>query len=307
MTESSPALHCGVVALVGSANTGKSSLLNALLAEKVSIVSPVAQTTRTLVRGILHDARGQLVLLDTPGLHRAESDLGRRMNRIGRAAVNGADVILLMFDASQRPQTEDHGWMKYLRRPELSAARRVFVLNKKDLGGRHAADFRALWAREVAGANEPEPFWIEISALTGEGVHALVEHLFQAVPQGEPLFPPDVLTDFPRMIFIADVIREKLFLRLHEELPHRVAVWVPEVVEAEDGSWDVPAEIYVERSSQKGILIGYKGRFLRAVRRAAEAELQNVYERPVRLDLVVKVEPNWTRNHWFLQRLGYVE
>lgn len=308
-----------MVALVGRANVGKSSLMNAVLAEKVSIVSPVAQTTRNRVRGILHDPRGQMVLLDTPGLHKAESDLGRIMNRAGRAAVNGVDVAVLVFDSSRPPQSEDEGWMSYLCRPELADLHRVFVLNKADLGGAFAEAYRACWARRrdsasgTAASTDPapvpprDPVWFVVSAAAGDGVPALVDGLFALLPAGEPLFPDNVLTDFPRKMFIADVVREKLFLRLKEELPHRVAVWIETVTEAEDGSWHAAGDIYVERSAQKGILIGHKGRFLRAVRRAAEAELANIYERTVTLELTIKVEPNWTRNHWFLQRLGYVD
>jgi len=307
-----PELRAGMVALVGRANTGKSSLLNALLGEKVSIVSPVAQTTRNLIRGMLNEPRGQMVFLDTPGMHQAPSDLGRIMNRVARAAVEGVDAVLLVLDSSQPPRVEDDGWMRrLLRRAEGDAATRFFLLNKRDLGARHAADYRALCDQLTAdlaaqGLAGEAPRWREISAQTGAGLADLLTELFDRMPCQPPLFPADVLSDFPRKLAIGDFIREKLIGRLRAEMPHRVAVEVDDVRDEPDGGWFVTGAIYVEQPSQKGIVIGHKGRTLRAIRRASEKELSAMYERPVRVDLMVRIEKNWSRNFWFLKRLGYV-
>lgn len=336
MPDSSSAapFRAGIVAIVGRANVGKSSLVNAILGEKVSIVTPVAQTTRNVIRGILTEPRGQLVFHDTPGVHKAVGDLGRVMNRIARTSIEGADVAMLVLDSSQPPRDEDRGWMSRLQREAIPV---VAVLNKSDLGAGQAAALRAAWdaaastpappagdrgeggepAGDRAPPGPPTPgeggppralpavLWLEASATTGAGVPELVARLFELVPVGPQLFPDDVLTDFPRKLAIADVIREKLFAGLRDELPHAVAVWVEDLQETEQ-DWRVRAHIYVNKHSQKGIVIGEKGRGLRRVRRAAEAELASIYERPVKLDLWVKVEEKWDRNFWLLKKFGYV-
>ncbi len=309
-TTEEPRGRAGLVALVGRANVGKSSLLNRLLGEKVSIVSPIAQTTRNLIRGILTEPRGQLAFLDTPGVHRASADLGRLMNRIARASVKGVDAVALVLDRSVPPGEEDEGWMRRMLRRE-PGTRLFAVLNKVDRAGGHAAAYRALWERlaaagEGAGAAAVSaPAWLEVSALAGTGTGELLDTLFSAMPVHPPLFPEDVLTDFPRKLAMADIIREKLLGRLHSELPHRVAVEVDDI--ADDGkTLRVSATIFVERESQKGIVIGQKGRLLRAVRRASQRELEAIYERSAAVvEVRVKVEPHWTRNFWFLKRLGY--
>lgn len=294
----------GMVAVVGRANVGKSTLVNALLGEKVSIVSPVAQTTRNLIRGVLTEPRGQICFLDTPGVHRAQSDLGRVMNRTARTAIEGVDAILFVVDGSRQPRIEDDGWIRRLRRetaPVLAA------LNKCDQPEDHAGEYLARWDNTDEGAPPRRDIeWLPISAREGQGLETLLDRLFALMPPGPHLFPDDLLTDFPRRLTIADVIREKLFAGLDEEMPHQVAVWVEGLVETDDG-WDVSAVIYVQRPGQKGIVIGHKGRLLRRVRRAAEAELAEMYERPVRLNLWVKVEKNWARNFWLLKKFGYVE
>ena len=301
--------RAGIVALIGRANVGKSSLLNAILEEKVSIVSPIAQTTRNVIRGILTEPRGQLVFHDTPGVHKASGDLGRVMNRMARSAAEGADVALLVLDTSQPPRDEDLGWMKRLQRETVPL---VIALNKADLGGRHAADHRAAWAAAVAeqraqpdAVERPEPVWVEVSAATGQGREDLVAVLFAQVPEGPLLFPADVLTDFPRKLAMADVIREKLFEHLRDELPHAIAVWV-ESLDDQSTPWQVQAYVFVQKHSQKGIVIGEKGRLLRKVRRAAEIEFQTIYEQPVNIELWVKVQPKWDRNFWLLKKFGYI-
>lgn len=296
--------RAGLVAVVGRANVGKSTLLNAIFEEKVSIVSPVAQTTRNVVRAILTEPRGQLVFLDTPGVHKASYDLGRVMNRLARTAVEGVDAVLLLLDASERPREEDEGWMSRLLRDEQPPC--VVVLNKSDLGGRHADAYRARWdalAKEKGSAKAVE--WLRVSALSGDGIPALLERLFQLVPEGPHLFPDDILTDFPRKLAIGDVVREKFYARLRDELPHAIAVEI-ENVEERDGGWFARGTVLVEKPSQKAIVIGEKARLLKAVRKAAEKELAGMYGHPVALELWVKVVEKWTHNHFILKRLGYV-
>ncbi len=296
-------LRAGMVAIVGRANVGKSSLMNAILEEKVSIVSPVCQTTRNMIRGVLTEPRGQLVFLDTPGLHKAPSDLGRVMNKVARKAIEGTDLVLLALDVSEPPHQEDEGWIRRLVREETPV---LAVLNKIDLGSSHEQAFKMLWQEvEAAKAGAKPMEWLRISATNGQGVQELITRLFELAPVGPPLFPEDVLTDFPRKLAMADTIREKFFFRLRDELPHALAVFVDQIMEEEKG-WQVQATVYVEKHSQKVIAIGHKGRLIRAVRRAAERELSELYQISVSVDLWVKVEKNWDRNFWLLKKFGYV-
>jgi len=293
----------GMVAVVGRANVGKSSLTNTMLGEKLSIVSPVAQTTRSIIRGILTEPRGQLVLVDTPGLHKAPGDLGRVMNRVARSSVEGTDVILLVLDTSSRLQDEDEGWMRRLVRQEQPV---IIALNKSDLGGQYEMDCRAWWATVAAEAEcTREPQWLKVSATSGAGIPELIDALYEHLPFGPLLYPEEMLSDYPRKLNVADVIREKLFHELREELPHAIAVWVDKLEETDD-KWDIKVVIYVNKYSQKGIVIGEKGRMLRKIRRSSEAELAQIYECKVNLDLWVKVEKNWSRNFWLLKQFGYV-
>ena len=182
----------------------------------------------------------------------------------------------------------------------------IIVLNKIDLGKKHEADYRERWNKVVADTQSTmTPVWYEASAETREGVAVLVAALFERLPAGPALFPEDIVSDFPRKLTIADVIREKLFRELREELPHAIAVWVEQLDETET-EWIAKTVIYVNKYSQKGIVIGEKGRQLRKVRRAAERELAEMYGLPVKLDLWVKVEKDWSKNFWLLKKFGYV-
>jgi GTP-binding protein Era len=294
--------RAGIIAIVGRTNVGKSTLVNHLLGEKVSIVSDTVQTTRNLIRAILTEPRGQLVFLDTPGVHKAQGELGKNLNKAARSAVQGVDAILLVLDASAAPELEDDGWFRRIAREEAPC---VFALNKTDRKPDRSDAYRKLWEEIRTEKESPQqPVWASVSALKGDGMTGLLDTLFTVVPEGPPLFPDDILTDYPRKLNIADVIREKLFHRLHEELPHAVAVWVEEIDEREK-KWVVEASIYVERHSQKGIVIGEKGRLLKWVREQAEKELYEMYGVRFQLKLWVKVEKNWRKNFWILKKLGY--
>lgn len=295
-------MRAGVVAVVGRTNVGKSTLLNALVGEKVSIVSDTVQTTRNVIRAILTEERGQIVFLDTPGVHKATGDLGKNLNKMARSSVNGADAVLLVLDASSKPWQEDDGWMRRLASEKTPC---LILLNKTDLGTGFAEEYRALWTAIAAEKQSAvQPVWIEGSALKGGGVPELASSLFAMVPEGPPLFPEDILTDYPRKLNMADVIREKYFDRLHDELPHCLAIWIEEIDET-PSAWAVQAEVLVERHSQKGIVIGEKGRLLKSVQYQSEKELTEMYGLPVKVKLWVKVEPNWRKNFWILRKLGY--
>jgi len=292
----------GIVSIVGRTNVGKSTLVNHLLGEKVSIVSDTVQTTRNLIRAILTEPRGQIVFLDTPGVHKAQGELGKNLNKAARSAVQGVDVILLVLDASAKPALEDDGWFRRITREEIPC---VIALNKSDRHSDRAADYKTLW-QEIRAEKESstDPIWTSVSALHGDGMGALLDTLFENTPEGPLLFPDDILTDYPRKLNMADVIREKLFYRLHSELPHAVAVWI-ENIDEQEKKWTVDAIIYVERHSQKGIVIGEKGRLLKWVREQAEKELYEMYGVRFKLKLWVKVEKNWSKNFWMLKKFGY--
>jgi GTP-binding protein Era len=304
-TESlTPSTRAGMVAVVGAANAGKSSLINRLTGEKVSIVSPVAQTTRNLVRAILTEPEGQIVFLDTPGVHSGgKKQLNQQMNKMARTSTEGVDVVMLVIDRSIKPAMEVDGWMRRLaKETEISI---LMVLNKCDLPDASSADLKTMWSNIAAESECPiVPEWLEMSASSGEGVDAFRDRLMKLMPVGPLLFPEDIVSDFPRKLAIGDIIREKYFHRLHQELPHSLAVWVENLFEKEN-EWVIEAHIYVRQNSQKGMVIGNKGRVLKAVRGEAATEIHEVYGVRVKLTLVVKVMKDWDKNFWILRKLGY--
>ena len=304
-----PAPHrAGVAAIVGRANAGKSSLLNAILGEQVSVVSPVAQTTRRPVRGIYCEDNLQIVFLDTPGIRQASHSLGSLLNRTARGLVTGSDAVLLLLDASIPPQDEDRGWMRKL----AADSEPLFaVLNKSDLAMRRAP-YEAAWAETLALAaaknpdfSPPPVRWFEVSAATGAGIPSLLDALRDAMPEGPPLFPPDMLTDDPKPFFVADVVRAEINARLKAELPHAVAVAVDRIEES-DAEASVAATIFVEKNSQRPIVVGKHAKMIRDIRIASQKQLAAIYGKPHKLELWVKVEPNWSRNYWLLKKFGYV-
>ena len=321
-----------VVGVVGRTNAGKSTLVNALVGEKVSIVSPVEQTTRNTVRGIVADPRGQLVLLDTPGLHKAVGTLGTLLNRMARRSAAGVDVTCVVFDAAEEPQLEDIGWMQRIAKERPGKV--VFVLNKADRAPFFETMFRDAWKessrvqefkgsreQEEAGAKEVEPLnpgtfepvWIKCIATTQGGAKPVLDALFDFAEEGEKLFDDDIVTDYPRKLTIADSIREKYLAKLHQELPHELGVIVKRVNEnprpvkgVKGPHWEVEAEILVNRASQKPIVIGRGAETVKYVRKCAERELSDVFGVKVMLELWVKVEPNWMKNERLLAEMGYL-
>ena len=304
-----------VVGVVGRTNAGKSTLVNALVGEKVSIVSPVEQTTRNTIRGIVADTRGQLVLLDTPGLHKAVGGLGRLLNRMARRSAAGTDITCVVFDASQEPQLEDVGWMQ--RVANENPAKVVFVLNKADRSPFHEEEFHAAWEEAEKGKREEgrvesaeeegtaEPVWVKSIATTEGGAKAVLDALFGLAEEGEPLFDDDIVTDYPRKLAIADAIREKFLAKLHQEVPHEIGILVKSVKD-EGSRWAVDAEVLVNRPSQKPIAIGRGAETIKYVRTRAARELSEMFGVKVALELWVRVEPGWMKNDRLLAEMGYL-
>ena len=291
-----------LIAVVGRTNSGKSTLVNRLVGDKVSIVSPVVQTTRNTIRGILDEPRGQLVLADTPGLHKAEGPLGTLLNRMARHTSANAEILLIVFDASHPPQLEDDGWM---RRATGTGQPLLFLLNKADRSSFHAEEFHRLW--ETVSRERPpqsEPRWFEASAATGEGLAPLVDALFELATPGPRPFDRQTLSDHPRRLVVADIIREQYLRHLSDELPHEIGIRVDDLDEDADG-WRVAASVLVNRPSQKPIVIGTSGQLVRRVESDAAREITRQYEVPVKLSLRIKVEKNWMASTWILKQMGY--
>lgn len=303
-----------MVGVVGRTNAGKSTIVNRLVGEKVSIVSPVEQTTRNTIRGIVEDPRGQLVLLDTPGLHKAVGPLGKLLNGMARATSAGVDILLVVFDAAHEPQMEDEGWMRRVLRER--PAHVVFALNKCDQSPFFETMFRDLWTTLVQesqtadtsspATTPPAPVWVTVCGVRPRGCDTLMSALFDFAEVGPALFPEDVVTDYPRKLAIADVVREKMLHYLQEEVPHEIGVSVTRLIEDARRGWDVEITIYVNRASQKGIVLGPKASYLKAVRQHAEAELSDLFDVDIRLDIWVKVVPNWMKNNRLLAEMGYL-
>lgn len=298
-----------IVGVVGRTNAGKSTLVNALVGEKVSIVSPVEQTTRNTVRGIVADPRGQLVLLDTPGLHKAVGELGRLLNRMARRSAAGTDITCVVFDASQEPRLEDVGWMRRVaaERPEKA----LFVLNKSDRSPFFEKEFRDAWEESLssveAEADAPavSPVWVKCAASIPGGAASVGDALFEMAEEGEKLFDDDIATDYPRKLAIADSIREKYLAKMHQEVPHEMGVLV-KTVKDEGSRWAVDVDIIVNRQSQKPIVIGRQAQTIKYVRKCAQRELSDIFGVKVELELWVRVEPNWMANKRLLAEMGYL-
>ena len=302
-----------IVGVVGRTNAGKSTLVNRLVGEKVSIVSPVEQTTRNTIRGIVVEARGQLVLLDTPGLHKAVGPLGKLLNRMARRSAAGTDITCVVFDASEAPQLEDVGWMRRVAKEKPEKV--VFVLNKADRAPFYEEMYREAWAEvqtevKAEGAGEhlepaPAPAWVKCIATTEGGAKGVMDALFDFAEEGEPLFDDDIVTDYPRKLTIADSVREKYLAKLHQELPHELGVVVKRIVEEPD-RWKVDVEVLVNRDSQKPMVIGRGAEIVKYVRKCSERELTDVFGIKVEMELWVRVERNWMKNERLLAEMGYM-
>jgi GTP-binding protein Era len=295
-------MRSGFVAVVGRPNVGKSTLVNALVGRKVAITSSKPQTTRNAIRGVvtnLVDGRPswQMVLIDTPGLHKPRTELGRRLNRIVSGTLAEADAVAFVIDATQPIGPGDR---RIAGRLAESGAEVVVVVNKVD-----AAGSPSVVAQLSEAAGWDFAAYVPLSALRGENLAPLVDELSSRLPEGPLYFPADAPTDQPEEQLAAEIVREKFLERLHQELPHSLLVVVDELDARPDGSLAVRARVVVERASQRGIVIGAGGGVLAGAGTEARLELERLFATRVHLDLRVTVEPDWQRRPQLLDRLGF--
>lgn len=300
-------LKFGHVAIAGRPNAGKSTLLNGLIGAKIAIVSDKPQTTRSSIMGVVTAPEGQIVFFDTPGIHRSDTLINRRMMQSVRAALDGKDLLLYVADAQTMAaqgeiSEEEKQALDALRRAKEGTAIPAFlILNKIDM----IADKRLLLPRlEAFQAAFPFDELIPVSARKGEGLAELKKAIFARLPEGEPRFEPDYLTNMPERNIAAEVIREKILLFTGDEVPHSVAV-VVEQWEEKPNVAHVTASIIVEKEGQKPILIGAKGSMIKRIGTEARKELEEVLGRKFYLELFVKVKPKWRENESFLNELGW--
>jgi GTP-binding protein Era len=278
--------RCGFVVLIGVPNVGKSTLVNALVGTKISIVTPKAQTTRTLIRGIAVDGPAQLILVDTPGIFAPRRRLDRAMVGTAWGGARDADIAALVVDSRKGVEDEDEVVIRGLA--EVRAAK-LLVLNKVDVVAKPAL----LALTQMLNERAAFAAIFMISALTGDGVADLKRWLGAHVPAGPWLYPEDQIADAPLRQLAAEITREKLYLRLHQELPYQSTVETEVWKELKDGSVRIEQTIYVERESQRKIVLGKGGQTIKAIGAAARADIAVAIEQPVHLFLFVKVREGW--------------
>ena len=292
-------MKSGFVAVVGRPNVGKSTLVNQMVGTKVSITSTRPQTTRNAIRGVVHGPDHQIVLVDTPGLHRPRTELGSRLNSLVYGTLADADVVLFLIDATAPIGPGDR---LIAERLIESKADVLVAVNKVD-----AASRVETVEQLVEAAEWPFEHYFPISARTGEGVVEMVSEIVARLPDGPRYYPEGMTTDLPEALVVAEIVREKFLDRLSDELPHALVVRVEEINQRGDGLIDVVADVIVERGSQKGIVIGKGGALLGAAGTEARQELESLFGERVNLSLRVTVEKDWQRTPQLLDRLGFPE
>ena len=301
-----PGFRSGFVALIGRPNVGKSTLVNQLIGDKIAITSPVAQTTRNRLRAILTTDDAQLILVDTPGIHKPHHLLGERLVRSARSAIGEVDQVLLLLEGCEAPGRGDAFIVQLLRQQSLPVQ---VLLNKWDLVPLEQKDAAEAAYRELlVETNWPVH---RCSALSGDGCPELVKAMSSLMPEGPQLYPADMVSDQPERFLMGELIREQVLLNTREEVPHSVAVSIDRVEEMPakgkgNGRTAVLATVLVERKSQKGILIGKGGAMLKTIGQGARLQMQTLIDGPVYLELFVKVVPDWRSKPARLAELGYV-
>lgn len=295
----STSFRAGFVSFVGRPNVGKSTLMNAIVGEKIAIVSPKPQTTRRAIRGIVHHANGQLIIVDTPGIHRPRTLLGERLNALVEATLGDVDVIGFCLPANEKLGPGDRFINERLN--DFPRSKKVAILTKVD----EASQTEIIEQLTLLGSLREWDAVVPISAVTSEQLDVLTDVLLDLMPQSPPLYEAETTTDESEDARIAELIREAALDGAREELPHSLAALVEDREEREDGLLELYASIFVERDSQKGIVIGKGGQRLRQIGEHARHEIERLLGRKVYLSLRVKVLKEWQRDPKSLGKLGF--
>ena len=300
MTETDKKFHSGFAALVGRPNVGKSTLMNALLGEKISIVSAHAQTTRNKITGVWNGDNSQVVFLDTPGMHKPQSKLGEAIRQSTMDALDEVDMIVFLCACNDPLGAGDRYILSLLKDRKVPV---ILALSKTDLISREEV------LKKIVQYSKIYPFAeiIPLSAKTGENLDELMKCVVKYMPEGPKYFPDDMVTDQPERNSVQEIVREKLLTRTRDEVPHAIGVFTEEFSERDNGKVYIRCTIYVERDSQKRIIIGKKGSVLKAAGQEAREEIQSLIGAPVFLDLWVKVSKDWKNKDYILRELVYKE
>ncbi|SKB14840.1 GTPase Era [Planktothrix sp. PCC 11201] len=288
----------GFVGIIGRPNVGKSTLMNQMVGQKIAITSPVAQTTRNRLRGILTTAEAQIIFVDTPGIHKPHHQLGKVLVQNAKSAISSVDVLLLVVDGSVEAGGGDRYIIELLEQVKIPV---ILGMNKLD----QQPEDTVIIDRSYGQLAQPHE-WpvVKFSALTGEGVNDLQQLLIDRLDPGPYYYPPDLVTDQPERFIIGELIREQILLHTREEVPHSVAISVDRV-EEDPKITRILSTIHVERPSQKGILIGHQGSMLKTIGSDARQQIQKLIDGKVYLELFVKVQPKWRQSRSQLADLGY--
>ena len=294
-----PGHRSGFVAVIGKPNVGKSTLMNVYLGQKVAIVSEKPQTTRWRIRGILTRPDAQIIFVDTPGIHQPKHKLGEFMVETATRAIPDADVILFVVDVSEMPTAEDEQIARLIE--EHGRAPVILALNKADL----LPPERVIPHTDAYFKLVKHEDWMLVSATRGDNLDKLLDMIVAHLPEGPRYYPEDQITDQPVRTIAAELVREQVLHFTHQEVPHAVAVVVEDFKERGPNLTYISATIYVEKDSQKGIIIGKEGRMLKRIGQAARREIEALLGTKVYLDLWVKVRKKWRKKEEELRRLGY--
>lgn len=287
----------GFVSIIGKPNVGKSTLLNAIIGEKIVITSDKPQTTRNRIQGIHNIPSGQIVFIDTPGIHIGRSRFNRSMVDVARSAISGVDLLLLVVDVTVQADADFvNDILKNVKIPVVLVLNKIDLLSDKNLALKKIADWASLY---------PFTEIVPVSAGRNDGVEHLVSVISSYLPEGAAMFPDDILTDMPEKFVVAEMIREKVFRLTHDEIPYSTAVVVESFIERENGVIAISAAIMLERATQKGIVIGRKGEMLKKIGSQARHDIERLLDTRIFLELFVKVVENWSEKPSKLRELGY--